>query len=84
VPPVLDRVDNAVTLSGNVYRPVTVQHRPGMRISDLLPSLDALKPLSDTNYLLIRRELPPDRRVVALSADLARALQYRGSEADVA
>jgi len=80
---VLDRVDNAVTLSGNVYRPVTVQHRPGMRISDLLPSLDALKPLSDTNYLLIRRELPPDRRVVALSADLARALQYRGSEADV-
>jgi protein involved in polysaccharide export with SLBB domain len=54
-----------------------------MRISDLLPSLDALKPLSDTNYLLIRRELPPDRRVVALSADLARALQYRGSEVDV-
>ena len=83
VPPVLDRVDNAVTLSGNVYRPVTVQHRPGMRISDLLPSLDALKPLSDTNYLLIRRELPPDRRVVALAADLARALQYRGSEVDV-
>jgi polysaccharide biosynthesis/export protein len=83
VPPVLDRVDNAVTLSGNVFRPVTVQHRPGMRISDLLPSLDALKPLSDANYLLIRRELPPDRRVVALSADLARALQYRGSAADV-
>jgi polysaccharide biosynthesis/export protein len=83
VPSVLERVDNAVTLSGHVYRPLKVQYRPGMRISDLLPSLDALRPLADANYVLIRREQAPDRKIVALSADLARALEARGSDADV-
>lgn len=83
VPAVLERVDNAVTLSGHVYRPATVQYRPGMRLTDLLPSLDALKPLADTHYILVRRELPPDRRIVALSADLAKALRAKGSEADI-
>jgi polysaccharide biosynthesis/export protein len=83
VPSVLERVDNAVTLSGHVYRPATVQYRPGMRLTDLLPSLDALKPLADTHYVLVRRELPPDRRIVALSADLAKALRAKGSEADI-
>jgi polysaccharide biosynthesis/export protein len=75
VPSVLERVDNAVTLSGHVYRPLKVQYRPGMRISDLLPSLDALRPLADANYVLIRREQAPERKIVALSADLARALE---------
>jgi protein involved in polysaccharide export with SLBB domain len=54
-----------------------------MRLTDLLPSLDALKPLADTHYILVRRELPPDRRIVALSADLAKALRAKGSEADI-
>jgi polysaccharide biosynthesis/export protein len=83
VPGVLERVDNAVTLSGHVFRPRSLQHRPGMRISDVLPTLGELRPLADANYVLIRRELPPSREVVALSADLARALRARGSEADV-
>lgn len=83
VPAVLDRTDNRVELSGHVFRPRAVQHRPGMRISDLLPSLAELKPLADANYLLIRRELRPSRRIVALSADLERALDGPGSPADV-
>jgi polysaccharide biosynthesis/export protein len=83
VPAVLQRVDNSVELTGHVYRPVKVQHRPGMRISDLIPSLDQLKPLADANYVLIRRELSPDRRIVAVSADLEQALRARGSEADI-
>ena len=83
VPSVLERVDNAVELVGHVFRPTRVQYRPGMRITDLVPSLRELKPLADAHYLLIRRELAPDRRVVALSADLAQALRTPGSEADV-
>jgi polysaccharide biosynthesis/export protein len=83
VPAVLDRVDNSVELLGHVYRPTRMQHRPGMRISDLIPSLDRLKPLADANYILIRRELSPSRRIVAVSADLEQALLARGSEADI-
>ncbi|MFU8878284.1 MAG: SLBB domain-containing protein, partial [Wenzhouxiangellaceae bacterium] len=83
VPAVLQRVSNSVELSGHVYRPAKVQHQRGMRISDLIPSLDRLKPLADANYVLIRRELSPDRRIVAVSADLEQALRARGSEADI-
>jgi polysaccharide biosynthesis/export protein len=83
VPTVLDRVDNSVELAGHVYRPAKVQYRPGMRISDLIPSLDRLKPLADANYILVRRELSPSRRIVAVSADLEHALRARGSEADI-
>jgi protein involved in polysaccharide export with SLBB domain len=35
------------------------------------------------HYLLIRRELPPDRRVAVLSADLSAALKAPGSAADI-
>ncbi|NHA15460.1 SLBB domain-containing protein [Thioalkalivibrio sp. XN279] len=83
VPAVIDRMDNRIELAGHVFRPRAVQYRPGMRISDLLPSLEYLKPLADANYLLIRRELRPSRRIVALSADLEQALDAPGSAADV-
>lgn len=83
VPVVIDRVDNRIELAGHVFRPRAVQYRPGMRISNLLPSLEHLKPLADANYLLIRRELRPSRRIVALSADLERALEAPGTAADV-
>ena len=39
-----------------------------------MPTLDELKPNADQRYLLVRRELPPDRRVRVFSADLERAL----------
>lgn len=74
VPSILDRVDNIVTVQGHVLRPGSRQYREGMRITDVIPSVDDLKPMSDLNYVLIRRELPPDRRVVALSVDLSAAL----------
>ncbi|NGP53792.1 SLBB domain-containing protein [Thioalkalivibrio sp. XN8] len=83
VPAVIDRMDNRIELAGHVFRPRAVQYRPGMRISDLLPSLEYLRPLADANYLLIRRELRPSRRIVALSADLEQALAAPGSVADV-
>lgn len=75
VPSVLERVDNVVRLEGHVYREGPVEFRAGMRLTDLIPSLDDVKSMPDLNYVLIRRELPPDRRVIALSADLEAALR---------
>jgi protein involved in polysaccharide export with SLBB domain len=47
----------------------------GLRLTDVIGSVDELKPDADINYILVRRELPPDRHVVALSADLSAALR---------
>jgi protein involved in polysaccharide export with SLBB domain len=53
-----------------------------MRLTDVVGSLDELKPLADTHYVLIRRETGPTRTVSALSADLAAAFAAPGSAAD--
>lgn len=76
------QVDSGVLLQGHVHRPGLVAWRDGLRISDVVTSVDDLKPNADLGYLLIRREVPPDRRVVALSVDLSRALRERGGDAD--
>jgi protein involved in polysaccharide export with SLBB domain len=39
--------------------------------------------MADQHYILIRREVPPTRRVEYLSADLVEALDKKGSDADV-
>jgi protein involved in polysaccharide export with SLBB domain len=54
-----------------------------MRLTDVLRSVDLLKPGADIHYLLIRRETPPDRHVSAVSADLAAAVAAPGSAADI-
>jgi protein involved in polysaccharide export with SLBB domain len=54
-----------------------------MRLTEVLRSVDDLKPNADLHYILIRRELPPDRRITVLSADLVAALNDPGSAANV-
>lgn len=76
-------LDAGVYLNGHVYSSGAVAYRAGMRLSDVIHSVDELQPNADIHYLLIRRELPPDRRVAVLSADLAAALRAPGSAADV-
>jgi polysaccharide biosynthesis/export protein len=76
------QLDSGITLQGFVYRPQYLAWREGLRLSDVVSSIDELKPNADQNYLLIRRELPPDRRITVLSADLATALRAPGSTAD--
>ena len=77
-------LDAGVTLEGYVFRPGTMAWRQGMRLTDALRSLEELRPNADLNYVLVRREMPPDRHVVFLSADLAAALRNPGSKADLA
>ena len=83
VQPIRMTLENSIVLGGHVFRPGALQHRPGMRISDVIPSLDELRPHADLNYVLIRRESPPDWRLSVVSADLALALQSPGSADDV-
>jgi protein involved in polysaccharide export with SLBB domain len=82
IPRVLDQVARSVTLEGYVLRPGAFAWRAGMRLTDLLASLDALRVNADQRYVLIRREHLPDRRIEVLSADALRAFAARGSEAD--
>lgn len=77
------QLDSGVTLKGYVYRPKYAAWHQGLKLTDVIGSIDELKPNADENYLLIRRELPPNRRIVVLSADLAAALRAPGSAADV-
>jgi polysaccharide biosynthesis/export protein len=76
-------LDAGVVVQGYVYTPGAFAYHPGMRLTDVIRSVDDLKPNADLHYVLIRRELPPDRRVTVLSADLAAALREPGSAADL-
>jgi protein involved in polysaccharide export with SLBB domain len=73
---------NSVTVSGHVLRPSSYQFHSGLRLTDVIRSVDDLKPNADLNYVLIRRELPGERRTQVLSADLARAWQAPNSESN--
>lgn len=84
IQPIRDSLEGAVQLLGHVYRGRAEQYRPGMRLTDLLQSLDELRPLADLHYVLVRRETGPDRRVSVISADLAAAFASPVSEANIA
>jgi protein involved in polysaccharide export with SLBB domain len=74
VPTIRPILENSVIISGHVHRPGEYQYTAGMRLSDVLPSLDELKPDADQRYILVRREMPTDRQVRVFSADLEKAL----------
>jgi polysaccharide biosynthesis/export protein len=83
IPRLRPSLDAAVLLSGNVYTPGTYEYHPGMHLTDVIGSVADVEPDTDLHYLLIRREVPPDRRVEVVSADLAAALAHPGTSADV-
>lgn len=76
-------IDSGITLEGHVFRPGVTAWREGLRISDVIPSIDELMPNADVNYLLIRRESLADKMLTVLSADLAAALRAPGSPQDL-
>lgn len=82
VSPLRPQLDAGVTLEGFVYRPGVFAWRDGMHLTDVIGSVEELRPGADQNYVLIRRESGADRRVSLLSADLTAALAARGSAAD--
>jgi polysaccharide biosynthesis/export protein len=83
VPAIRPSLEDSVVLSGHVYRPGEYQFNPGMRIADVIRSLDELKPNADRGYALIRRETPPARRIHVVSTDLEQALTDPASPANL-
>lgn len=77
-------LDAAVMLQGQVFTPGAMAFRAGMRLTDVIQSVDQLKPNADLHYVLVRRELAPDRRVAVVSADLGKALASPGSPSNIA
>lgn len=82
IPAIRPVLEDSVSLSGHVYRPGNFQFRPGMRLTDVLPTLDELRPNADQHYVMIRRELPPNRRITVFSSDLLRAIAEPRSAAN--
>ncbi|MFM7432790.1 MAG: SLBB domain-containing protein, partial [Gammaproteobacteria bacterium] len=76
-------IDSGVVLEGHVFRPGVVAWREGMRISELIPSVDELMPNADVGYVLVRRESAADKKLTILSADLSAALKEPGSINDL-
>jgi polysaccharide biosynthesis/export protein len=82
VPGVKSTYSNAVRLEGHVLRPASVQYRNGLRLTDVIASVDELKPNADLRYVLIRREQAGTRGVQVLSADLGEAWRAPTTEAN--
>ena len=77
------QLENSVRLDGNVQRPGSYQWHNGMMLSDLLPSPDVVMPMSDINYVLIRREVRPNVQVEVVSADLEEIWSSGGAIGDL-
>ncbi len=84
IQPNLEQLENSVRLAGHVFQPGPAQWFEGMRLRDLLPSPELVKPLADLSYVLIRREISPNVDIAVLSADLQRAWLQPASDANVA
>jgi polysaccharide biosynthesis/export protein len=84
VPPNLDQLENSVRLAGNVYQAGLFQWTRGMRLTDLLPAPELVKPKSDLSYVLVRREPAPNVKVEAISADLQQAWRQPNGPSNVA
>lgn len=83
VPAIRPVLEDSVVVNGHVHRPGEYQFRPGMRLADLIPSLDELKPNADQHYIMVRREIPADRRLQVFSADLEQAIDSPTGAANI-
>ena len=81
---ILEKMEDIVLLSGHVQRPGGYQWRPGMRVTDLIPSIENdLLPRPDLDYALVRRELRPDHRLKIFSVQPGKALKDPASKYNV-
>jgi polysaccharide biosynthesis/export protein len=79
---VLDLMTDHVALVGHVHRPGSYQWRPGMRLTDLISSVNQLRSSADRNYVLVRRQPDLSGPIEVFSANLDAALAERGGRED--
>jgi polysaccharide biosynthesis/export protein len=65
---------NAVYLYGNIRRPGQYAFKPGLRIRDVIPSLDSLKKETHYDYALIKRYRYEDAQAELIPFDLGQLL----------
>ncbi len=82
--PLKPEIENRVGLFGHVFQPDTYAFTPGMRVSNLVRSLDALKPEAELSYAVILREEGPDRAKVTVPFHLGAALDGSDPAANLA
>lgn len=69
--------EQSITVIGAVTRPGKYQWQQGIKIADLLPSLDShILPSADLSYGLIVRQKDDARNIEVLQFNLARALNF--------
>jgi polysaccharide export outer membrane protein len=81
--PLEDELEDVILLSGHVKRPGGFQFRPGMRISDIVPSAEGLLPGADVDFALVKRENLRTLRTEVVYANLMQALTSPGGQADI-
>jgi polysaccharide export outer membrane protein len=72
--PILDIQFNAVYLYGNVLRPGKYAAKPGMKVLDVIPSLETLDRDTYLPYALIKRYRPDEMRSELIPFNLGRLL----------
>lgn len=77
-----DVLTDHVTLGGHVQRPGPFEWRPGMRLTDLIRSVNDLKPDADRSYVLIERQFDLTGPIQVFSVDLEAALAHPGGPDD--
>lgn len=70
---VLERQDNVVHLQGEVITPATFQWNPELKLLDVIKSMRDIKPTADSEYIIIKRYLPPEYKLSVLTANLREA-----------
>ena len=65
---------DVVTLQGHVVRPGEYQFNPGMKLTDLIPNVEALLPDVFLGAAQITRLMPPEYHPEVVSIDLGKAL----------
>lgn len=80
----IEQLEGSVRLEGNVYQPGLYEWRNGMMLDDLLSGPSAVMPLTDINYVLVRREIRPNVEIDVISADLEAIWSSSGATGNVA
>jgi protein involved in polysaccharide export with SLBB domain len=83
VQPNIEQLEGSMRLDGNVYQPGLYEWREGMTLGDLLPGPNSVLPLTDINYVLVRREVRPNVEIDVISADLEEIWSSDGMRGDV-
>ncbi|MBT5361731.1 MAG: hypothetical protein HOL04_08320, partial [Gammaproteobacteria bacterium] len=80
--PHLDKVEDVILLTGQLYRPGFTQWFEGVRLSDVIQSKRALLVDADRNYVIIKREEGDGGERQVLTANLNKVWGNPGAEDD--